>query len=46
MNNTINIDFLRDLILSSLEKEEIKSVYEGVNIESTSDGIHFTRTLN
>ena len=33
MNNTINIDFLRDLILSSLEKEEIKSVYEGVNIE-------------
>lgn len=33
MNNTINIDFLRDLILSQLKNEKINSVYQDVNIE-------------
>ncbi|WP_027437650.1 nucleotidyltransferase family protein [Lachnospira multipara] len=33
MNNTININFLRDLILSQLHNEEINSVPEDVNID-------------
>jgi len=33
MNNTININFLRDLILSQLHNEEINSVDESIKIE-------------